>query len=124
MGEAIFSSRDSTIRVRCVDDVIYDAIAIHIFRKRQVVGNGPVMLEMLGASWTEVGRADEGIAVVECPAIRLGREHAQALMDELWNCGLRPKEGTGSAGAMAATQLHLKDLQKLVDRFVVPGGAS
>ena len=39
---------------------------------------------------------------------------AQSLMDDLWGCGFRPSEGTGSAGAMAATQNHLKDLQRLV----------
>lgn len=32
---------------------------------------------------------------------------AQELMDELWAVGLRPSEGTGSAGALAATQKHL-----------------
>jgi hypothetical protein len=29
-------------------------------------------------------------------------------------CGLRPSEGTGSAGALAATERHLKDMQRLV----------
>jgi hypothetical protein len=52
-------------------------------------------------------------------------EDAQSLMDELWQCGLRPTEGAGIAGALAATQAHLQsvhqmsqshisDLQKLV----------
>lgn len=39
---------------------------------------------------------------------------AQKLMDSLWQCGLRPSEGTGSAGALAATQDHLKDLRTLL----------
>ncbi len=43
--------------------------------------------------------------------VSLTRDEAQALMDELWNVGLRPSEGTGSAGAMAATQKHLDDMQ-------------
>jgi hypothetical protein len=38
---------------------------------------------------------------------------AQALMDSLWECGLRPTEGTGSAGSLKATQNHLGDMQKL-----------
>lgn len=38
---------------------------------------------------------------------------AQKLMDDLWDCGLRPSEGTGSAGALAATQKHLNDLRKI-----------
>lgn len=41
-------------------------------------------------------------------------EEAQNLMDELWDCGLRPTEGTGSAGAFAATQKHLEDMRTLV----------
>lgn len=45
---------------------------------------------------------------------RMSNEDAQLLMDDLWDCGFRPTEGTGSAGAMAATQSHLKDLQRLV----------
>ena len=39
---------------------------------------------------------------------------AQALMDSLWECGIRPTEGTGSAGAMAAVQRHLEDMRTLV----------
>ena len=48
------------------------------------------------------------------PALRIRREEAQSLMDELWNCGLRPTSGAGSAGQLEAIQNHLKDLQKLV----------
>lgn len=39
---------------------------------------------------------------------------AQLLMDDLWNCGVRPTEGAGSAGALAAVQAHLADMRKLV----------
>jgi len=48
------------------------------------------------------------------PSFTLDYSDAQALMDDLWNCGLRPSEGTGSAGALAATQKHLEDMRKLV----------
>jgi hypothetical protein len=48
------------------------------------------------------------------PCIRLETTDAQKLMDELWNCGLRPSEGTGSAGSLAATERHLKDMQRIV----------
>ena len=48
------------------------------------------------------------------PSIEIDTEVAQTLMDDLWNCGLRPTEGSGSAGALHATQNHLKDLQRLV----------
>ena len=46
-------------------------------------------------------------------AMRLEHLEAQALMDRLWKAGLRPTEGSGSAGALSATQDHLKDMQKL-----------
>lgn len=50
------------------------------------------------------------------PAMHLSKTAAQILMDDLWNCGIRPTEGTGSAGAMAATQRHLEDMRTLVFR--------
>lgn len=48
------------------------------------------------------------------PFLTLTVTEAQALMDELWHCGLRPSEGTGSAGSLAATERHLADMRKLV----------
>jgi hypothetical protein len=56
---------------------------------------------------------EEGAYVAE-PTLRLTQTAAQALMDNLWQCGLRPSEGSGSAGALAATQKHLEDMRKLV----------
>lgn len=47
------------------------------------------------------------------PTMRLTLHQAQFLMDQLWDCGLRPSEGSGSAGAMAATQKHLEDMQAI-----------
>jgi hypothetical protein len=44
---------------------------------------------------------------------RLSNTAAQQLMDELWSCGLRPSEGTGSAGSLAATERHLKDMRTI-----------
>lgn len=49
------------------------------------------------------------------PCMELGKTEAQVLIDDLWNCGLRPTEGSGSAGSLLATQNHLKDMQKIVD---------
>lgn len=50
----------------------------------------------------------------EEPTFSLEMEQAQTLMDDLWNCGIRPTEGAGSAGAMRATERHLEDMRKLV----------
>jgi hypothetical protein len=51
--------------------------------------------------------------VLSEPAARITNDSAQQLMDELWRCGLRPSEGSGSAGALAATERHLQDLRAL-----------
>lgn len=48
------------------------------------------------------------------PTGSLKMDDAQTLMDDLWRAGLRPTEGAGSAGALAATQRHLEDMRTLV----------
>lgn len=48
------------------------------------------------------------------PTFRLEMAEAQLLMDDLWNAGLRPTEGHGSAGALAAVKYHLEDMRALV----------
>lgn len=60
-----------------------------------------------------MAHVEEYGAVIE-PTFRMSYEEAQELMDDLWTCGLRPSEGSGSAGALAATQKHLEDMRKLV----------
>ena len=58
---------------------------------------------------------------VDAPAfMTLSAEMGQSLIDQLWECGLRPSEGTGSAGSLAATERHLQDLRKLVPGLVQP----
>jgi hypothetical protein len=42
----------------------------------------------------------------------------QKLMDDLWDCGLRPSEGTGSAGALAAVEKHLGDMRKIAGKKI------
>jgi hypothetical protein len=62
------------------------------------------------------GRAwNAEITMVEQPdgLITLLASQAQELMDDLWRCGLRPTEGRGSAGALAATQNHLADMRAI-----------
>lgn len=52
------------------------------------------------------------------PMLRINIQQAQQLMDELWQCGLRPTEGSGSAGSLAATERHLKDMQRIAFAFL------
>ena len=50
------------------------------------------------------------------PALRLTRDSAQELMDALWSAGLRPTEGSGSAGSLAATERHLADMRGILQK--------
>jgi hypothetical protein len=47
------------------------------------------------------------------PLLAIRMEQAQVLMDDLWNAGVRPTEGAGSAGSMRAAQDHIKDLRRV-----------
>jgi hypothetical protein len=46
-------------------------------------------------------------------ALVLNREQAQGLMDSLWESGIRPTEGMGSAGSFAAQAAHLSDMRSI-----------
>ena len=64
----------------------------------------------------------EPCSVLPEPVIEIGDTQAQMLMDSLWNCGIRPTDGAGTAGSMAAVQEHLKDMReqnKTLLRFVL-----
>lgn len=65
-----------------------------------------------------VFRVAEPLNALPEPFLEVPEDVAQQLMDELWIAGFRPTEGTGSAGALAATQAHVKDLQDIVSRVL------
>lgn len=69
----------------------------------------------VGGFW--VARSPEMVSHVQGyevqPTLRIDNDAAQALMDGLWECGVRPTAGAGSAGAMAATEKHLADMRRL-----------
>lgn len=71
----------------------------------------------------EVTFTEQSEGMMTRPCLRLSTGEAQALMDELWGCGLRPSEGTGSAGSLAATQNHLKDMQGIAKALLHKFGA-
>lgn len=48
------------------------------------------------------------------PSLLISDFTAQQLIDDLWGCGFRPSEGSGSAGALVAVQNHLNDMRKIV----------
>ncbi len=50
--------------------------------------------------------------------MQMTNEEAQCLMNDLWQCGVRPTNGEGSVGELKATQHHLKDMQKIVFDYI------
>lgn len=67
-----------------------------------------------GTATGEITMVKRDPCVAVEPSFRMSAQQAQVLMDDLWACGLRPTEGKGSAGALAATQRHLEDMRRLV----------
>lgn len=67
----------------------------------------PVLTE-----WREVDPARE---VSAGNTIALDHQAPQELMDSLWECGIRPSEGSGSAGSMKAAQDNLQDLRRVTN---------
>lgn len=59
----------------------------------------------------ELKQSEEGEGLE--PFLSIEQEVAQRLMDDLWDCGLRPSEGSGSAGSLRATQKHLEDMKTI-----------
>lgn len=48
------------------------------------------------------------------PSLVIDGDSAQQLMDDLYRCGIRPSEASGSVGQLSATERHLKDMQRIV----------
>lgn len=92
---------------------------IEILARRSVRANSVEILLLehrpngqLGAGRLTIESINEGqycepTAVISVP-------EAQFLLDELWNCGLRPSDGSGNAGQLGATERHLSDMRKIV----------
>jgi len=51
------------------------------------------------------------------PTFTLKNDEAQVLMDALWNAGIKPTEGMGSAGSLSATQDHVKTLKDVTQKL-------
>jgi hypothetical protein len=94
-------------KARAEKQIMSDSITVHLFERTP---DGKVSL-LSGLQFTTIDPAE---AVYPGESINLPYETAQQLIDSLWDCGLRPSEGTGSAGALAATQKHLDDMRRLV----------
>ncbi len=95
------------------DEIFGQDLLLRMFAKAT---NGDIILPEPIAF--KAHKPDEGMAMVGQADMVLTPASAQQLMDELWYVGLRPSEGTGSAGSLAATQSHLKDMRAIVSKLV------
>ena len=91
------------LTVRAEYSVFKDRVSLHFFDGK---GEKAAVARPLVFDVIEFGEFSE-------PAVSIKKSEAQELMDELWRVGLRPSEGSGSAGSLAATERHLKDMQKI-----------
>ena len=55
----------------------------------------------------------EGVSLGD-PTFILRQEAAQKLFQSMYDAGLRPANGEGSAGQLGATERHLADMRRLV----------
>lgn len=86
------------------------------------IGQADASGSLIGIVEPVVFKERQNCTQVEAPSVSLRFDSAQVLMDELWRCGLRPTEGIGSAGSMAATQQHLADMKKIAFGLLKKGG--
>ncbi len=98
------------IRAIAEYDIMMAAIKLHIYEKEE---NGKIRL-----------LTDNGFREIDpmaynpgADSIEISQRAAQELMDSLWQCGLRPSQGKGSAGALKAAEDHLESLKKVIDRL-------
>ena len=71
-------------------------------------GQSIVMVERPPAAWS-------------APCATLTDGEAQGLMDSLWDAGIRPAAGHGSAGERAAMEKHLNDMRRIAFLYVDGG---
>lgn len=81
-------------------------------RLRGKNGDGDIFLAENPLAFRRLTAADEGVRIE--PFLTIRHQEAQSLMDSLWRVGIRPTEGQGSAGQMAAVQSHLADMRAIV----------
>lgn len=102
--------REPHLKIFARHEVFKESIELAIFRERHEIG--VKKRDIARIEWTELTEARLNDSVF--PTITLDLDQAQRLMDSLWECGLRPIGGKGSAGQLEATKYHLEDMRQLV----------
>ena len=78
---------------------------------------GPAM-RRLSSRAGDQRRAGRPAAYTAPATFYLHIAEAQQLMDELWRVGLRPSEGTGSAGSLRQAEDHIASLKAIAFKLV------
>lgn len=94
-----------------------DSIAIYLY---QIIDSDGTQRVATGA--VTMTMRDQTIPYENSPALRIRSAESQQFMDELWNAGIRPTAGAGSAGQLAATQKHLEDMRKIAVGLLLADG--
>jgi hypothetical protein len=101
---------NQSVRIRIKDNLFFGAMEVFITQKIDnklyVLSNGP---DEEGLRWIEAN-----IAQKYGPTFTINTEFAQILSEDLWECGIRARQGQGSIGQLQATHLHLEDMRKIV----------
>jgi len=100
--------------VGCFTDIASDGIGLYIIHRYETKEG--VVQESLQFDGEKVffEKYPQGQYVKPFKFIGRMDNDAQRLMDTLWNCGVRPTEGKGSAGQLTAVNSHLEDMRKIV----------
>lgn len=89
---------------------IRGAIGVDILRHEIQAASSRRSLAM-PVEWREIASDDYMHSGDSCFYLR--PDEAQQLMDELWRVGVRPSEGSGSAGALRQAELHIDSLRAI-----------
>jgi hypothetical protein len=89
----------------------YASDSLNVYGRVPIFGGPVVVVDSFTTREVAEGERVRPFAYLEDSA-------AQRLMDDLWNAGLRPTEGKGSAGQLAATEAHLRTLQDLTKQIL------
>lgn len=100
------------MRVYAAKEWQLDAISIKVLH-RFPDGSKAILT---GLTWTKFD--PDTLVLPTAAEILMSATDAQELMDELWGCGVRPTEGNGNTGALAATERHLSDMQTINARLL------
>ena len=97
---------DEQCEVRIYYDNMQDRCSVAIIQKR---ADGSVSL----AAPLTLEPIESGV-FIEPTLIVAGNGLAQDVLNQLWQQGFRPKDGTGNGGHIDAVKYHLEDMRKMV----------